>query len=94
MANSNDNGGVGFWTGFIIGGVAGLVAGVLFAPKSGEETRALISEKTAEWRDRAEELAASARDRARSAIEEGRAAAARARSGLDPEDHFEYEDEL
>ena len=58
--NSNGNGsgsgsgGAGFWTGFLVGGIVGTVAGVLFAPKSGEETRAFIGEKTGEWRDRAE----------------------------------------
>ncbi len=93
MAGNNEKGGVGFWTGFIVGGVAGLVAGILFAPKSGEETRALISEKSAEWRDRAEELAASARDRTKAAVDEGKAAAARMQTGVDPDDAFDYEDE-
>ena len=93
MANNDEGGGVGFWTGFLVGGVVGLVAGVLFAPKSGEETRALIGEKTAEWRDRAEELAATARERARSAVDEGRAAAARARGGIDADDEFDYDED-
>jgi gas vesicle protein len=75
---AENDGGAGFWTGVLVGGIVGVVAGVLFAPKSGEETRALIGEKTGEWRDRAEELAESTRDRVHSAMDEGRAAATRA----------------
>jgi gas vesicle protein len=79
MAEKDGGGGAGFWTGVLVGGIVGAVAGVLFAPKSGEETRAMIGEKTGEWRDRAEELAESTRDRVHSAMDEGRAAATRAR---------------
>lgn len=95
MADNNGNGGgAGFWTGFVVGGMVGAIAGILFAPKSGEETRALIGEKTGEWRDRAEELAESAQDRVRSAVDEGRSAAAAARGdNLDLEDNDEYDDE-
>ena len=82
MADNNGNGGgAGFWTGFVVGGMVGAIAGILFAPISGEETRALIGEKTGEWRDRAEELAESAQYRIRSAVDEGRSAAAEVRGG-------------
>ena len=33
----NDNGGGGFLLGLLIGGIGGFVAGMVFAPKSGEE---------------------------------------------------------
>lgn len=75
----DDGAKVGFWTGFLMGGTIGILSGILVAPKSGEETRALITEKTGEWRDRAEELADSARHRVRSAVDEGRTAATRLR---------------
>ncbi|MBM3956704.1 MAG: YtxH domain-containing protein [Gemmatimonadetes bacterium] len=94
MANNGGQGdGHGFLTGFLIGGIAGFVAGVLFAPKSGEETRALLMERGSEWRDKAEELAAAARERIASATEEGRRAAARVR-GEERFDEFEEDDEL
>ena len=95
MADNNGNGGgAGFWTGFIVGGMVGAIAGILFAPKSGEETRAIIGEKTGEWRDRAEELAESAQYRVRSAVDEGRTAAAAVRGeNLNLDDNDEYDDE-
>ena len=91
MAENGGGGdGHGFITGFLIGGVVGFVAGILLAPKSGEETRAIIMERGGEWRDKAEELAAAARERVASATEQGRRAAARARGEADFD---EFEDE-
>ncbi len=40
-----------FATGLFVGAVAGAVAGVLFAPGKGTETRRKISEKTNEFKD-------------------------------------------
>ncbi len=85
-SEGNDSGGHGFLTGFLIGGAVGLLAGILLAPKSGEETRAIIMERGSEWRDKAEELAAAARERIASATEEGRRAAARVRGDADFDD--------
>ena len=42
-----------FLVGFIVGGVAGAVAALLLAPQSGEETRAIIKERSIELRDKA-----------------------------------------
>jgi len=64
-----------FLVGFIVGGLTGAVVSLLFAPQSGEETRALIKDKSIELRDkasqgaeealaRAEQLAGEARTRA------------------------------
>jgi gas vesicle protein len=64
-----------FLVGFIVGGLSGAVVALLFAPQSGEETRALIKDKSIELRDkaqitaeeaiaRAEAVAADARTRA------------------------------
>jgi gas vesicle protein len=46
-----------FLIGFVVGGVAGAVAALLLAPQSGEETRALIKDKSIELRDKAAEQA-------------------------------------
>ncbi len=72
-----------FLVGFIVGGLSGAVAALLFAPQSGEETRALIKDKSIELRDqasqsaeevlaRAEALAAEARQRAEELTKEAR----------------------
>lgn len=64
-----------FLVGFVVGGLTGAVVALLFAPQSGDETRALIKDKSIELRDkaqvtaeealaRAEALAADARTRA------------------------------
>jgi gas vesicle protein len=52
MSDSNDEFGA-FLVGLIAGGVAGAVAALLLAPQSGEETRAIIKERSIELRDKA-----------------------------------------
>jgi gas vesicle protein len=64
-----------FLMGFIIGGLVGAVTALLFAPKSGEETRALIKDNSIELRQRMQTTAEEAIARAEAA-----AAAARARA--------------
>lgn len=36
---ASDNGGGGFFSGLLVGGAIGAIAGILFAPKAGKETR-------------------------------------------------------
>lgn len=64
-----------FLVGFIVGGLAGAVVALLFAPQSGEETRAVIKERSIELRDRAAEEAEAAWKRAEDAALEARAKA-------------------
>ncbi|MBL8079247.1 MAG: YtxH domain-containing protein [Anaerolineales bacterium] len=72
-----------FLVGFVVGGLTGAVVALLFAPQSGEETRALIKDKSIELRDqashsaeevlaRAEAVAAEARQRAEELTKEAR----------------------
>ena len=42
-----------FLVGFVVGGLTGAVVALLFAPQSGDETRALIKDKSIELRDKA-----------------------------------------
>jgi gas vesicle protein len=42
-----------FLAGFLIGGIAGAVVALLYAPQSGEETRGQIKDKTIELKDKA-----------------------------------------
>lgn len=69
-----------FLIGFVVGGITGAVVSLLYAPQSGEETRAVIREKSIELRDRAaeqaemiaskaEKLAGDAKERGKEAYE-------------------------
>ena len=60
--NSGDLG--SFLAGFVIGGLIGAGVALLMAPQSGEETRALIADKSIELRDRATETAGDVQTRA------------------------------
>jgi gas vesicle protein len=64
-----------FLVGFIVGGLSGAVVALLFAPQTGEETRALIKDKSIELRDRAQQSAEEALARAEAAAAEARARA-------------------
>ncbi len=44
-----------FLAGFIVGGAIGAIAGILLAPKSGEETRQIIADTTKDVMRRADE---------------------------------------
>lgn len=59
MSDRDDFG--AFLIGFIVGGVAGAVTALLLAPQSGNETRALIKDKSIELRDKTVETAEKAR---------------------------------
>ena len=64
-----------FLVGFIVGGLTGAVVSLLFAPQSGEETRALIKDKSIELRDKASVSAEQAIAKAEAAAAEARARA-------------------
>lgn len=64
-----------FLVGFLVGGLSGAVVALLFAPQSGEETRALIKDKSIELRDKAQQSAEEALARAEAAAAEARARA-------------------
>jgi len=55
MSDRDDFG--AFLIGFVVGGLTGAVVALLFAPQSGEETRAVIKEKSIELRDKAAQQA-------------------------------------
>lgn len=73
MSDNNDFG--AFFAGLVIGGLVGAAAALLSAPKSGEETRTIIKEKSIELRDRAVEVSQDARHKAEVALEDARARA-------------------
>jgi len=70
MSENNDFG--AFLIGFIVGGLTGAAVSLLFAPQSGEETRALIRDKAIVLRDQAAESVEEARSQAEKAWEEAK----------------------
>lgn len=46
-----------FLAGFIVGGAIGAIAGILLAPKSGEETRKILADTASDMARRADETA-------------------------------------
>lgn len=71
MSSDRDEFGA-FLVGFIVGGLTGAVVSLLFAPQSGEETRALIRDKSIEIRDKAADTTEEALARAEAAASEAR----------------------
>jgi gas vesicle protein len=56
------DGGSSFLVGFVIGAIAGLAVGFLYAPKAGKETRALLKEKAGQLKDKAGEIITRTRE--------------------------------
>lgn len=76
-----------FLAGFLTGALVGAVAALLFAPRSGEETRRLLQEQGIALKTHVEQVASEARSHAEAALIEARrraeeaAAEARRRAG-------------
>jgi len=70
MSENSDFG--AFLVGFIVGGLTGAAVSLLFAPQTGEETRALIHDKAIELRDRTSETIEEARLKAEQAMKEAK----------------------
>lgn len=70
MSDSNDFG--NFFAGFIMGGLVGAAVALLLAPQSGEETRAIIKDKSIELKDKAVEYSQDAKVRAEQAMLDAR----------------------
>ena len=66
---SDKDSGSQFMMGCIIGGILGVVAGILLAPKPGSETRADLFDYGEVVRERAEEMAARVKDEVGPAVE-------------------------
>jgi gas vesicle protein len=67
---------------FLVGLGLGALVGVLFAPKSGEETRELLSQKADEGRDYAQRKARELRERADVLLERSKDVANRKKDSL------------
>jgi|TARA_Y100000814_G_C12282346_1_gene385507 gas vesicle protein len=67
--NQNNN---NFVIGLAIGLSLGFISGILMAPKSGKDTRAILMDTGREWKDKAEELTSSTKERLSNAAKVGK----------------------
>ncbi|HKT46178.1 MAG TPA: YtxH domain-containing protein [Candidatus Acidoferrales bacterium] len=67
---------------FLVGMGVGALVGVLFAPKSGEETREYLSKKADEGKEFAQRKARELRERADELIERGKDVASRRKDSI------------
>ena len=67
---------------FLVGLGVGAMVGILFAPKSGEDTREYLSKKADEGRDFAQRKAKELRERADDLIERSKDAATRGKDSI------------
>ncbi len=71
MAKNDSSNSDNLFKGIVFGGIVGFVAGMILAPKSGDETRTLFSERGQEFRDKADDFIAAAKERIFAASERG-----------------------
>src|SRR5215472_7488475 len=67
---------------FLVGLGIGALVGVLFAPKSGEETREFLSQKADEGKEYAQRKARELRERADDLLERGKEVAVRQKDSI------------
>lgn len=70
MSDDRGAGASGIILSFILGGLAGAALAILFAPRSGEETRELLEEKLRESAERGRRLKERAVSKGREVVEE------------------------
>jgi gas vesicle protein len=70
MSDDRGSGASGVILSFILGALSGAALAVLFAPRSGEETRDLLEEKLRESADRGKKMRDRAVDKGREVIED------------------------
>lgn len=65
-------GGGGVFSAFLLGGIVGAVLGLLFAPRSGKETRDMLQQKGQEYLDEGKEMYETGREKVTGIVESGR----------------------
>jgi gas vesicle protein len=61
-----------FSTGFLVGAALGATLALLYAPQPGKVTREIISEKTRDAKEKADQIVAEAREKAGHIVDEAR----------------------
>ena len=89
MSNNQNNN--NFVIGLAIGLSLGFISGILMAPKSGKDTRAILMDTGREWKDKAEELTSSTKERLSNAAKIGKKTVVNLRD--EDFDHLDLDDE-
>lgn len=63
-------GGLGFLAGFVFGGLAGAAVALVMAPLSGNQTRAMLADKSIEIKDQVNETVQQTRQKAEEAVDD------------------------
>ena len=71
-----------FYKGFFYGATVGFIAGIIYAHKTGNETREILGENIKDWKLRAKDLVDSAKERLNNAVHEGAEESRRSRQDL------------
>jgi gas vesicle protein len=83
MNDERGSGASGIILSFLLGGLTGAVLAVLYAPRSGKETREMLGEKIREGAERGRELRDRAMARGREALDEAADYVEKQRESLD-----------
>ena len=67
---------------FFYGATLGFIAGIIYAPKTGNETREILGENIKDWKIKANDLVDSAKERLNNAVQEGVEESKRSRQDL------------
>lgn len=68
----SEEGGAGFVSGFLLGGLVGAALALILTPRSGEEARGTLRERSIELKVRAEDVATKAREEADELLARGK----------------------
>jgi gas vesicle protein len=83
MSDDRDGGASGIILSFLVGGLTGAAVAILFAPRSGRETREILGERVREGAERSREIRDRATERGREILDDASEYVDRQRQNLD-----------
>jgi gas vesicle protein len=83
MSEDRNSGASGIILSFLMGGLTGAALAILFAPRSGKETRELLGDKIREGQEKSRDLRERASTKGREILEDASDYVERAKEGVD-----------
>jgi gas vesicle protein len=83
MSDDRNSGASGIILSFLMGGLTGAALAILFAPRSGKETRELLGDKIREGQEKGRDLRERASSKGREILEDASDYVERAKEGVD-----------